>query len=428
MRILLTGASGFIGRHLASMLSGAGHTVIGAARRRPSPDVADACQAWHDIDFATVESPEAWLPWLADVDVVINAVGIVSEEPGSAGFERLHHRTSALLFEACQRAGVKRVIHLSALGADASATSRYHLSKRAGDEALLVRRAQGLDGVVLQPSLVFGLGGASTQLFLQWATWPRLLVPEGAGPVQPVHVDDLSACVLQLVERTGGGEASDPVIPVVGPEPLAWEEYLQRLRAAMGLPRAPVWRVPLACVDVAVSLGERLHSRLVTREIWAMLQRGNTAPMARPSRPCRPAERFLSVDEQAAARLMARLPPALALLRFSLALVWIVTAIVSFGLFPVADSLGRVHTTQPRANGLSRDAGQGARRRPGWCLGKVGNAAMRPGRPVPEGLPPEPAARGVAKPGRGRTPASFCALRSTGSGGNASGLRSVNTP
>lgn len=346
MRILLTGATGFIGRHLAQALAGAGHHVIGVARHPPPTVPGIVPHEWRQADFASMTASEAWLPWLADVDVAINAVGIMAQARGRAGFEVLHATAPAALFEACRQAGVRRVIQLSALGADEQASSAYHLSKRAGDEALLALRRQGLDAVVLQPSLVFGLDGISAQYFLQLAALPCLPAPSGAGDLQPVHVDDLCDLVVRLVE---GAEVVDPVVPVVGPEALSWEGYLQRLRGAMGLPTGAVWHVPRSLVGLAARIGQRLGSPLMNREAWQMLQRGNTASagaMARLlGRPPRGAAQFVRRHERSAALSAARLPTALGLLRASIATVWIGTAIVSIGLYPVDGSLallGRV--------------------------------------------------------------------------------------
>jgi uncharacterized protein YbjT (DUF2867 family) len=340
VRVLLTGATGFIGRHLAQVLAQAGHHVIGVARRPPEAVEGTSPHEWHAADFAAMAAPEAWLPWLALVDVVVNAVGAIAPTSDGPGLEVLHASAPRLLFDACLRAGVRRVIHLSALGADEQAQSHYHLSKRAGDRALLDLRDRGLDGVVLQPSLVFGLDGDSTQFFLQLAALPLLAVPAGAGAVQPVHVDDLCAVVLRLVQ---GSEVAEPVIPVVGAEALPLEVYLQRLRAAMGLQAAKVWRVPEWLTSLAARVGKRLGSPLLNDDTMQMLKRGNTADVVTTARclgrPPRGIAGFIAPHERATALKAARLPLALALLRGSIAAVWIGTAIVSSGLYPVADSL-----------------------------------------------------------------------------------------
>jgi len=331
VRILLTGASGFIGRHVADKLESAGHRVVRVGRAVASGD-GDS----FSMDLAAAPPASAWLPHLAGIDVVVNAAGIFREREHQT-FDQLHVAAPQALFEACAQVGVSQVIHFSALGADAQACSRYHLSKREGDEALL---ALGLDAVVLQPSLVFGLDGESSRLFLQWAAAPVLLVPEGAGPVQPVHVDDVAELVLRLVE---GMPAEGRRLAVVGPARWTWAGYLQALRAGMGLEPAPVWRVPKPLVDAAAWAGGRLPGSLLEPGSWQMLQRGNVAPPRAMAQALghapRGVELFIAPEMRQAVLAQARMAPGLALLRGSIAAVWIGTAIVSSGLFPVADSL-----------------------------------------------------------------------------------------
>jgi uncharacterized protein YbjT (DUF2867 family) len=360
LRILLTGATGFIGRHVAAALERAGHSLICAVRdphaARKGWPVAPghAPRQWVGMDFTRALDAAAWRRWVEQVDVVINTVGIVRESapmtgpkfrlrakparlgPGQ-GFDQIHHRGPSLLFAACALAGVRRVIHVSALGADEHASSRYHLSKRAGDEALL---ALGIDAVVLQPSLVFGLDGQSAQFFLQLAALPAIPVPQGAGAVQPVHVDDLVALVVRLVEGAG---VRSPRLAVVGPEALPYAEYLQRLRQALGLGRAKLFCVPRGIVDMVARIGRHVPGSLLEPETWQMLQRGNTAPVDAFAdclgRQPRPVASFIGAPERDAAAIQARLRPPLTLLRWSIAAVWLGTGVVSLGLYPVEDSL-----------------------------------------------------------------------------------------
>src|SRR5690554_2861348 len=114
MRILLTGASGFIGRRLAAELSHAGHQVICAVRRPTAslpPSVSHVC-----IDFNQAVRANDWAAALEGVDVVVNTVGIFRETPGQS-FDTIHRAAPAALFEAAAATGVKHVVQLSALGA-----------------------------------------------------------------------------------------------------------------------------------------------------------------------------------------------------------------------------------------------------------------------------------------------------------------------
>ena len=147
MNVLLTGASGFIGSHLARALRAAEYVVIEARR-----DVDDST-ASVPADFTRDLSVRDWLPKLAGIDAVINAVGIVREH-GAQTFESIHKRAPQALFTACVAAGVRRVVQISALGADCGMT-RYFLSKRAADDYLATLP---LGWTIVRPAMVFGPG------------------------------------------------------------------------------------------------------------------------------------------------------------------------------------------------------------------------------------------------------------------------------
>lgn len=335
MRVLLTGATGFIGRRLARALAAAGHEVVAVARR----DDAQVPGALHVLrgDFSTDVRPENWQPRLAGIDVVVNAVGILREQRGQR-FATLHEAGPIALFQACAAAGVRRVVQISALGADDEATTRYHLSKKAADDALL---ALPLDAAVVQPSLVYGPGGSSARLFDLLAGLPQLVLPgDGRQAVQPIHVDDLVRAIAGLVGQP------EPLgrrrLALVGPQPLTLEGFLVGLRAAMGLPRTRAWHVPLPLMRLAAWAGRWWPGALLDPDSLRMLQRGNTAPASDTTRLLGRAPRavadFIPPEAARGAAVQSRLSWLLPLLRLSIAAVWIATGIVSFGVYPVEDS------------------------------------------------------------------------------------------
>lgn len=338
MLILLAGATGFIGSRIAQAIEDAGHTLVCGVRD------TDAYQRQHPrrrcvtLDFAADDPLAGCRGVLRRADAVVNAVGIAAEH-GPSTFEALHTRGPIALFEACTQAGVRRVVQLSALGADAGAATPFHLSKRAADEALL---ALPLQAWVLQPSLVFGLDGASSQQLLQLAALPVVPLPQGAGAVQPVHVDDLVAVVMRLLTDEPPAGMPPGRLAVVGPQPLPLRGYLAALRHGLGLGPARFVGIGRGLMDLAAAVGERLPGSVLNRQTWQMLQRGNVADAdavaAVLGRAPRAADDFIGPLCQAALAA-ACLPLALRLLRWSLAVVWLATAAVSFGLYPVADSL-----------------------------------------------------------------------------------------
>jgi uncharacterized protein YbjT (DUF2867 family) len=324
LAILVIGANGFIGRHVVEALVAAGHEVVRGGRP--------------GMDLARDHDPLQWERRLGGIDIVVNAAGIF-REAGSQTFENIHQRGPAALFAACAAQGVK-VIQISALGADARARSRFHLTKRAGDDALL---ALPVPSVVLQPSLVFGSDGESARLFTLLASLPWIPLPAGGmQQVQPVHVDDLAQVVVAIVKK---GAYSRTRVPVVGPAPLALREFLGGLRRALGLGRGRFVPIPGAVMRVMASL----RIGMLDRESWEMLERGNTADASVTrellGREPRAVEQFVGSGEREALLVRARLDLTLPLLRIAIAVMWLAAGVVSSGLYPVADSFALLART-----------------------------------------------------------------------------------
>ncbi|MEC4721895.1 NAD(P)H-binding protein [Noviherbaspirillum sp. CPCC 100848] len=338
MVVLLTGGSGFIGSHLAEALLAAGHQVVCAVR---NPDARrDPRFQYVAADFTRDFDASAWMPRLQGVDVVVNAVGIIRER-GVQTFDAIHVRAPIALFDAAARCGVRKIVQISALGADELAQSRYHLSKKQADDFL---SGLAVPSVVVQPSLVFGPGGTSARLFTALASLPLIALPGGGHQqVQPVHLDDLVAAIMALLED----DRESPTSPggrvaIVGPEPMSLRQFLATLRTALGWPRAHFIPVPMPLVRLGASAGRLLPGSLLDPETLQMLERGNTGSAARITellgRPPRAVRDFIAPQDRAQSRLQAKLAWLLPVLRISIALVWIVTGIVSLGLYPVEDS------------------------------------------------------------------------------------------
>lgn len=260
--ILLTGASGFLGRNLAAVLGAAGYAVRPVSRR-------------HGVDFAAMQRAADWLPLLEGVDAVVNCVGIIAES-GAQRFATLHEQAPAALFHACEQAGVRRVVQISALGADAQAFSAYHLSKRAADDCL---RGLDLDWFVLRPALVYGRGGASAGFFMRLAALPLIpVIGDGRQMLQPVHIHDVAQCVLRCLDAPRGRITLD----VAGPERIPYADWLQRMRLAQGLPPGRLLHCPL-WLALALAGAGRYLSPLLRADNLRMLQAGqaaDTGPLA----------------------------------------------------------------------------------------------------------------------------------------------------
>ncbi|MBJ9589073.1 SDR family oxidoreductase [Burkholderia seminalis] len=331
--VLVCGASGFIGRALCAQLEAGGHHVLRGVRHAAGPrDIA--------IDFARDVDPQAWLPRLTSVDVVVNAVGILADRRG-ATLDAVHRAAPCALFTACCRAGVRRVIQISALGVERGET-RYFASKHAANRFL---RTLPIDSRIVRPALVYGAAGASARLFRMLASLPVHVLPAGGRQrLRPVHVDDLAEVVARLVvQPDDAAEAGNRVIDVVGGDEVEYREMLACYRAALGFPPAARVTLPGPLAGAAAVLSGMLPGAMFTRDTWTMLRAGNTgdpsATAAVLGRPPRGIGRFIGTESAAALRREALAMWRRPLLRGALAIVWIWTAIASAFIHPLHASL-----------------------------------------------------------------------------------------
>src|SRR6266540_1707568 len=253
MRVLVTGAYGFIGSHIVARLSADGHDIVGVGRR-----IAEAARRfprmrWIALDFARARCAEDWLPHLAGIDAVVNCVGVLQEGLQDS-IRAVHVEGTDALFAACAQAGVRRVVHLSAIGVDQDRPTAFSRSKREADERLMAR---DLDWVILRPSVVVGraaYGGSA--LFRALAALPGFVpLIADAGRLQVVQVDDLTAAVRFFL-RTDA--PTRRVLEIAGPERLSLAEIVVAYRSWLGLPPARIVQLPRWLAHLMYRLGDLL--------------------------------------------------------------------------------------------------------------------------------------------------------------------------
>jgi uncharacterized protein YbjT (DUF2867 family) len=341
VRILIIGSGGFIGGYLVARLAAAGHRIVCTGR---NPDRLGRIFPMHEIqacDFRT-DSAEDWRGRLGGVDAVVNAAGIIQNSSRN-GFDAVHVRGPGALFDACAAAGIAKVVQISALGADGTAWSRFHRSKIAADDRLC-RLADfgGRSGwIVLRPAVVIGRGGHSTALFAAVAAlpWPLRLGP-GTWRVPVIHIDDLTYAVHAVLETH---EPLPAKADLVGPDRLSTDQLTEVLRAWLGLaPRAFI-AAPEAVLMLSAAIGERLGLGMLSSEALCMLRQGYADEM-------RPLPESLGWSARPLAQALASTPATEAdrwhaglfflkpALRIGLALLWIVTALLSAFFQPIAKS------------------------------------------------------------------------------------------
>jgi uncharacterized protein YbjT (DUF2867 family)/uncharacterized membrane protein YphA (DoxX/SURF4 family) len=327
LRVLVTGAHGFIGAHVVAALRDAGHLVT-AAVREPRSENEIAC------DFASDLDPAIWLPRLARIDAVVNCAGILRESTAQP-FSSIHVAAPLALFRACERAQVRRVIQISALGLPED--GEFIASKHRADEALA---RLDLDWTVLRPGLVFSATNAygGTSLLRALAVLPLLLLPAGGKQhLRPLAAQDVGAAIVAALARDS---ACRQVVELVGPQALTLREYLCAWRAWFGLRRTREIAIPQVLVDIAVRFGETFTRGPLCRVIANLLQRERIGAVDATQRiatilgiaPRSLAQALRECPSREEDRWRAQLYILLPLLRVCFALVWLGSGLVGLVL------------------------------------------------------------------------------------------------
>lgn len=331
MNVLVLGASGFVGSRLIARLAADGYRVRGISRGRIGPGVAAAEHV--PFDIARAVKPDDWLAQLSGIEAVVNCAGTLQDSPGEST-QGVHATGIAALVAACEHAGIRRFVQLSAMGVERRA-SPFARSKLAGDEALMRSR---LDWVILRPSVIIGRAAYGGSALLRGlAALPLEPLIPGTAPVQPVHLDDVIDTILFLLRRAA---PTREVLALAGPRAYAFNELVRLVRRGLRLRPAPSITVPpwLAAIayrlgDAASLLGWRPPLRTTARTEIEYGATGDPAPWTRLTGIVpRDIEQGLaaepaSVQERWFARLYFLKPLALGVL----ALFWITTGVISFG-------------------------------------------------------------------------------------------------
>jgi uncharacterized protein YbjT (DUF2867 family) len=278
VRILVIGASGLIGSAVSARLAADGHEVIGASRHPPATDPAHVRHV--ALDLARVAASD-FIPFLEGVAAVVNCAGTLQDAPGEST-QGVHHHGVGALIEACARQGVRRLVHLSAVGVEREA-SPFSASKHAG-EALIV--ASSLEWVILRPSVVIGrsaYGGSALMRGL--AALPIQPVMTGTGPLQLVWLDDVVQTILFFLHPEA---ATRQVVDLVGPRTWSFSDAVRILRRWMRWPDAKTFTLPqwasllsYRLGDAVSALGWRPPVRTTARQEIGFGAAGNASTWAR---------------------------------------------------------------------------------------------------------------------------------------------------
>ncbi|WP_284163536.1 SDR family oxidoreductase [Frigidibacter sp. SD6-1] len=338
MQVLLLGADGFIGRHIAFALRQAGHEVIASARRTDRLAAMGFKTVAADLSDPATHDPAFWRRHLQGGVHLVNAAGLLT---GNARvFEAVHVRAPAAALAAMD--GGQAVL-LSAVGIEAA--TPFARWRREGERVALAAGA-----TVLRAGLVLAetsYGGSSALRASAALPVRRLVVGTGEERFNPIHAEDLARVILACLSAPPGPGPAGGAWEIGGPEVLSQTELSAEIRRWLGLPPAPALRLPLLLARPIGRIGDFLRLGPFSATAVDQLATGvlaDPAPLlARIGVRPAPVSRFLSRRPAGTQDLwQARLYLLKPLIRLTLALMWLVSGLL--GLFlPVADFPAALH-------------------------------------------------------------------------------------
>ena len=263
MTVLVTGASGFVGRHVCAGLIKAGHPVRGLVRQVPvrknRVEGVDYVRGV-DVTEAITLTPEMF----AGAEAIIHLVGIIQENPRKGQtFQRVHvEGTRNVIDEALRASFDGRFVYMSAIGSSMNSPSVYSQTKYQAERIVIGSK---LPYTIFRPSLVIGADGEFVaqmkDLVLHGglpvnAPFPFIPVPgSGFNLFQPIWVDDLVDCVVQCLGR---GDTINQVYEVGGATQLSFNELLKGFAKSLGKPKKPLLHAPIPLLYAAATVMEKI--------------------------------------------------------------------------------------------------------------------------------------------------------------------------
>lgn len=267
MKILVIGGSGFVGTNLTRHLLEQGHGVTVASRKgKGSVQGAHYVAADAGKNTGLTEAAQGQ-------DAVVYLVGIIRER-GDQTFQQAHVDGVRNSLQAAKSAGIRRFVHMSALGAAKGTGSGYFETKAQAEDLV---QGSGLEWTIMRPSLIFGPGddffGGTLKGLVKTPVPFIPQIGDGHFPFRPIWIGDVAAAFEQSLnlQRTVGSAYN-----LVGPKEYTFRELLLLVRDALGS-KKPLLPIPLFLMDIAVPLISGLPFSPITKDQYLMLKAGNTA-------------------------------------------------------------------------------------------------------------------------------------------------------
>jgi uncharacterized protein YbjT (DUF2867 family) len=248
MRIAITGANGFVGRNVIAVLLGdEAPGDIRAVVRDAGRAAAELPRAALDVRQADVTQPDSLRGVLDGVDLLVHTVAVPTERLG--GLERVNADGTRAVVREAERAGVRRIVHISAIGASPASPYPFLRTKGEGEAAVA---ASGIAHVVLRPSILFGPGDDFFPRLRFSLRLPIVPLPGGGrARFQPLHVADLARTVRAALRGSMTG-----AFEIGGPEPVTYREMLEETKRAYRV-RRPSIPMPVVLMKPAAFVLER---------------------------------------------------------------------------------------------------------------------------------------------------------------------------
>jgi NADH dehydrogenase len=268
MIVFVTGGTGYVGKAVVRTLLERGHEVRCLVRKsgRLLDRIRDA--GLSEVPGELLE-PDSYRHALQGADAVIHLVGIIREKHGKGiTFGRIHTEGTRLIAEAAKDAGIKRFVHMSALGARPGAVSGYHRSKWEAEEFV---RGSGIPYIIFRPSVIFGPGDEFVNMLAGIAKAPVTpVLGSGLYRMQPVSLHT----VADIFEKALTHPQTNEAYEVGGPEQLKYNEMVKEIGRALGR-SVRLMNVPLWAAKPMVAAFHRVPAFPVTKDQLTMLLEEN---------------------------------------------------------------------------------------------------------------------------------------------------------
>lgn len=274
MRVLVTGGTGFVGAEITRRLIAKGVEVRCLSRRRQSVVAGSIPVSASLFDSGALERA------VRGCDAVIHLVGIISEIRDQT-FERVHVEGTRRVLAASRATGVRRIVHMSAMGARETAVARYLQTKWAAEE--LVRHS-GMDWTLLRPSLIYGPGDGVVSLFEKLSRFSPVVPVMGSGRslLQPVAVEDVARLFVDSLSRK---PVFRRTLEVGGPDRISFNHLVEGILVRLHR-RRWVWHLPMALARFQALVLECIYPTLLgkapplNRDQIQMLAEDNVADVS----------------------------------------------------------------------------------------------------------------------------------------------------